>query len=184
MCKQTETQLHVLANCAKYLNRFKWRHDSILKTIINKLSRSPKEKLEIFVDCEEIGNHRCTSDIFETLRPDITLVIDDKVIVIELTVCFDTNTEKSRNYKQSRYRNLREQLLIAVNNFEVIYLEFTTLGFISKNSYDPFNDLLKTLEINQDRSITKCMEVAIRGSYYIFCRRNKAWENSELLNYY
>ena len=29
MCHQTETQLHIFSNCTKYLDRYKWRHDSI-----------------------------------------------------------------------------------------------------------------------------------------------------------
>ena len=183
MCHQTETQLHIFSNCSKYLDRYKWRHDSILKTILNKLSRSTRNRLEIFADCEEV-NYICTSEIFEKSRPDIAVVTENKVIVIELTVCFDTNTEKSRLYKQNRYHQLRDELLIPHNDFEIIYLEFSTLGFISKSSYVPFNAFLNNLEINQDRCIIKCMETAIRGTYYVFCRRNKTWEVSELLNFY
>ena len=183
MCQQTETQLHVLSNCSKYLDRYKWRHDSILKTILNKLSRSPREGVEIFADLEG-SNFRCTSDIFENMRPDITVVIRNKVVVIELTVCFDTNTEKSRVYKQNRYQTLRNELLIAHDEFDVLYVEFTTSGFIGKNSYIAFNSFLRNLDVNQDRCIIKCMEVAIRGSYYVFCRRNKPWEVRELLNFY
>ena len=183
MCQSTETQLHIMLNCSRYLDRYKWRHDSILKTILNKLYRSSKQNIEIFADCDEV-NYRCTSDIFENCRPDIAVVIERKVVAIELTVCFDTNTEKSRNYKQNRYRTLRDELLIANDEFEVIYVEFTTLGFISKKSYVPFNALLHELEINQDRCVIKCMETATRGTYYIFCCRNKSWEVSELLNFY
>ena len=58
-----------------------------------------------------------------------------KVWVVELTVCFETNTKKSGDYKQTRYENLKRELQIECDDFEVIYFEVTTLGSISKDSY-------------------------------------------------
>ena len=183
MCQGNETQLHVFSNCSKYLDRYTWRHNSVLLTTLNKISRSTCENVEIYADLEN-SNYPCTSDLFQQQRPDILVKIGDTVIVIELTVCFDTNTEKSRQYKENRYSALKDQLLIPCNNFELLFVEFTTLGFISKSSYKPFNSFLKKLGINQDRTVRKCMETAIRGTYFIFCRRNKPWQVSELLNFY
>ena len=40
-CSKMETQLHVFSNCVNSLNRYTWRHDSILNTILHKLLRSP-----------------------------------------------------------------------------------------------------------------------------------------------
>ena len=183
MCKKTETQLHIFSNCCKYLERYTWRHDSILNTILNKISRSSSDGIQIFADCPGC-NYPCTSDLFQRSRPDIVVKFNNKVVVIELTVCFDTNTEKSRVYKQTRYKNLKEELLAQCNEFDIIFLEFTTLGFISKNSYTSFITFLRTLGVNEDRTVVKCMETAIRGTYYIFCRRNKSWEVNDLLNFY
>ena len=117
-------------------------------------------------------------------RPDLVVVIDKRVIVLELTVCFDTNTIKSRDYKKTRYTNLRDELVIACDIFEVIYLEVTCLGLISKDSYVQFCKFLEELELNIDRTVYKCMETAIRASYYIFCRRNKEWIDTKLLLFY
>ena len=184
MCKKGETMLHVFSNCPKYLDRYKWRHDFILKLVANKIDRSnTQNSIELYVDCEKT-DYRCTSDLFESLRPDIVVIVGNKVIVIELTVCFETNTEKSRNYKQDRYKSLKDQLLIACEEFELIFIEFTTLGFISKQSYTPFHTFLKKLGINENRTIVKCMETSIRATYFIFCRRNKEWKDPELLNFY
>ena len=139
--------------------------------------------MKLYVDCENL-NYRCTSDLLLSLRPDIVIVIDNKVTVIELTVCFETNTQKSRTYKQNRYIALKDQLLVPCDEFELIYLEFTSLGFISKNSVTPFNVFLKGLGINENRTVTKCMETVIRTTYFIFCRRNKDWNDQELLSFY
>ena len=149
-----------------------------------KISRSSEQNsIELYVDCEKL-DYRCTSDLFRSLRPDIVIKSSNKVIVIELTVCFETNTEKSRTYKQTRYKYLKDDLVIPCEEFEIIYLEFTTLGFISKNSYTPFEKFLKKLGVNDNRTFIKCMETAIRATYFIFCRRNKEWTNPDLLNFY
>ena len=85
-------------------------------------------------------------------RPDLVVVIDKRVIVLELTVCFDTNTIKSRDYKKTRYTNLRDELVISCDIFEVIYLEVTCLGLISKDSYVQFCKFLEELELDIDRN--------------------------------
>ena len=85
---------------------------------------------------------------------------------------------------QNRYQQLKDELLIEHEEFDIIYLEFTSLGFIGKSSWESINKFLRSLGVNIDRCIYKCMETTIRGSYYIFCRRNKSWEVSELLNFY
>ena len=186
MChKGPETQLHILSNCSNCLDRYSWRHNSVLLTIVNKLSRATCNNLEIYADLP--NNNRtypCTSDLFSRSRPDIVIKLNDKVIVLELTVCFETNTVKSRNYKQSRYRELKEELLIACDVFTMTFLEVTTLGFISSASYIPFNDFLTEIGVNKDRTTAKCMETAIRATYYIFCRRGKTWTSPDLLDFY
>ena len=108
MCKKAETMLHVFSNCQKYLERYKWRHDSILQLKANKIYRSDTDKLiELYVDCENY-KYRCPSDLFESLRPDLVVIKADTVTVLELTVCFETNTQKSREYKQNRYKALHD----------------------------------------------------------------------------
>ena len=183
LCQQPETQLHIFSNCTSYLNRYTWRHDSILKSISNKLSRSPVNDVKIHVDCEQL-QFPCTTEFFNRSRPDIVVKVGNSIYVIELTVCFDTNTNKSRAYKQNRYENLKKELLIECEHFEIIYLEITTLGFCSKESFEQISKLLKMLQIYQDRTIIKLMETAIRATYYIFCRRNNSWSNPDLLNFY
>lgn len=128
--------------------------------------------------------YKCPTELFNNLRPDVVIMINQRIIVIELTICFETNTEKSRNYKQGRYKQLRDDLSIQCESFDIIFVEFTTLGFISTLSNNPFQKLLKELDINYDRTIYKCMETAIRASYFIFCRRNKIWNEPQLLNFY
>ena len=43
----------------------------------------------------------------------------------------------------------------------MIFLEITSLGFISKQSYKTFAKFLKSVGVNSDDAIFKCMETAI-----------------------
>ena len=44
--------------------------------------------------------------------------------------------------------------------------------------------LCRLFNLQDDRIITKCMEVALRATFYIFCKRNKNWSCPEKLNFY
>ena len=182
-CKRAETQLHVLSNCVPNLNRYTWRHDSILWTILKKISSSVEDEVQIYADCCEV-QYKCSSELFLSKRPDIVVIKSRKVWVVELTVCFETNTKKSRDYKQTRYENLKRELQIECDDFEVIYFEVTTLGFISKDSYKQMSKFLSECKTNVDRVIYKCMETSIRASFFVFCGRNKEWTDPELLKFY
>ena len=65
----------------------------------------------------------------------------------------------------------------------VLFLEFTSLGFVGKQSYKPFAKYVKSVGVDSDHAIFKCTETAIWASYFIFCRRNKSWTDPESLNY-
>ena len=181
LCENIQTQLHVLLNCNKCLVRYTWRHDSVLNSLVQQLCQV-KAAENIYCDCNKLG-YKNTSQLFQSQRPDIAIIEKDVIVVIELTVCYETNSTKSREYKKNRYKDLKDQLLVRAKNLKIYYLELTSLGFISKESYDPFNRYLKELKINGDHAIYKCMETIIRSSYYIFCRRNKSWTDPDLLNY-
>ena len=83
----------------------------------------------------------------------------------------------------NRYKDLKSQLIDSSKNLRVLIVEYTSLGFISKESYHPFGKYLKEIKVNHEHAIYKCMETIIRSSYYIFCRRNKSWTDPDLLDY-
>ena len=111
-------------------------------------------------------------------RPDVVIEIRDEIIVIELTCPFELNARKSREYK----KEIQGELLTPKSRFSLILLEVTSLGFVTEN-VKLFRNLLKTIEINETYMIGKMQEVAIRSSYYIYCRRNKVWNEPELISY-
>ena len=179
-CGQLEKQLHILSNCVSYLECYKWRHDSILRCSSHFFEKLANNGWNVFVDCEKLPK-KCPSELFETQRPDIVFLKGEEMVLVELTCCFESNTGRSRQYKQKRYENLQSQLLVPCSNFRVLFLEITTIGFIGKQSLHHFTNFCKEVKIDSDRAIYKYMEMAVRATYYIFCRRNKAWTDPELL---
>ena len=62
----------------------------------------------------------------------------------------------------------------------------STLGIMGRSSESLFLmlDDLKFDKTVQKHIIRKTMNIAIRCSYYVFCRRNKAWNNPDLLDFW
>ena len=61
----------------------------------------------------------------------------------------------------------------------------STLGIMGKSSESlllMFDDL-KLEKTAQKYILKKVMNIAIRCSYYMFCRRNKPWTNPDLMDF-
>ena len=89
----------------------------------------------------------------------------------------------ARRRKQEKYRDLRSQILVPCEKFKVVTEGIRTLGFITKKMRK-FPRLCRSLNLQDIRIVAKCMEVALRATFYIFCTRNKNWTCPELLNFY
>ena len=131
----------------------------------------------------DILGYKNPSELFRNLRPDIVLLKRDSLVSIELTCCFETNLINSRNYKIDRYCNLEEDCNLNVK-VKKLYVEVSSLGFLSKNIKE-----LKTLrrqnaDINVNRMLQKISEVAIRSTYLIYTKRNSKWTNLDTLKFY
>ena len=184
LCSKLQTQLHIFSNCKPALEqkRYTWRHDSVLFTILHHLKQRISPTFRVYADCVASGLD-CTSTLFETQRPDIVIANDRKMVAIELTIPYETNSNNAKLRKRNRYKNLKSNLIIPCDEFEVVTLEVTTLGFVTKD-IARFKSVMKGLNINTDRMISKMSEVALRATFFIYCRRNKVWENPELLQFY
>ena len=136
--------------------------------------------MKLFVD---LDGHPDPGECFGLQRPDIVIINRKEVIVIQLSVCYETHTEEARKFKKRRYRNLKSDLSIEWEKLNIIYVEITTLGFVSRNIKD-FAKFVKPLGISYERMIGKCMETALRASFYIFTPRDKESSNPELRNFY
>ena len=89
--------------------------------------------MKLFVDLDGYPN---PGECFGSQRLDIVIINGKEVIVIELSVCYETRTEEARNFKKRRYQNLKSDLSIEWEKLNIIYVEITTLGFVSRNIKD------------------------------------------------
>ena len=108
--------------------------------------------------------------------------IRDTLTVIELNCPYETNTTKSREYKETRYKEIKSKFLTPPSNFQLMFLEVTSLGFVTKN-IKTSRHFFKSININERHLIGKLQEVAIRCSYLIYCQRNKNWNEPNLISY-
>ena len=88
-------------------------------------------------------------------------------------------TQKNHENKKRRYENLKNELIIPTSNFNLILLKITSFGFVA-NDVEYFNGFMLKLNPGYERFIYKCQELAIKNSFYIYCRCNKQWLNPEL----
>ena len=181
LCKCLQTQFHVLSNCTHSLRRYTWRHDSILYTVIQHISSSLPQDYELYADLPQL---RLPSPaiLFQNQRPDIIIKHGNNYIIIELTCPNESRLILSRDYKVDKYKNLKDNLLYPCDKFELVFFEVSTLGFMSIN-VGSFRKVLRTLKCDENRVISKCCEVAIRCSFFIYCRRDKSWTDPDILNF-
>ena len=113
----------------------------------------------------------------EDFRPDLVITTNTNIYIVELTVGFETNIRKNEERKQSKYTDIinnlsKEKKVLFVN------LSMGACGVVGKESGKLFS-MLKEFGMNEMEShflIRKLMNVCIRSTYFIFCKREKAWE--------
>ena len=117
----------------------------------------------------------------ERYRPDIIFIKNKLLLIIELTVGFETNITKNFERKKEKY----EQLIYNLSTEYTVEYVNLSLGALSVvNEKSELKKKLPKFGINDQSAnfITKrIMKICIRTAYYIFCMRNKEWENPEHL---
>ena len=182
LCHNPQTLGHVVAGCniALTQGRYTWRHNSVLKIIANTLSRSCKS---LYVDLPSFASHCIVTGDQE--RPDIVIVQNKTVTLIELTVGFETNMAGNSTRKREKYKPLMNRLKSSYDKVVYCNVSMGACGFIEKDS-KRFFELLSNLHVSDTeiKYLTKKMiNICIRASYFIFCCRNKEWTNPELLDF-
>ena len=121
----------------------------------------------------------------DNLRPDLLLVLPNKCLyILELTVGFESNIRKNSHRKHSKYNDLIRQQEHLFSKVKYVNLSVSALGVFDQLSQS-FLDMLKDLNYNpstRNYIVRKISNIAIRTTYYIFCRRDKDWNNPNLLS--
>ena len=100
-CLAPETLLHVVAGCQSYLERFTWRHDSVLNFLATNLQTVSGSHLYV-----DLPRYKSPSIITgDTYRPDLLLLTSTGTLyIVELTVGFESNLQKNVERKKSKYK--------------------------------------------------------------------------------
>ena len=175
-----QTSKHVLSGCTPCLDKYTWRHNSILLNIANILKPLVKT---IYVGLP--GRFLCSDSITRARnRPDMIFIdSENKMYIAELTVDHESNVDRNIKQKADKYSHLLkdQRLLRTYKKVEFINLVITTGGVFSKDT-KPFFTMLNFLQANIVKYIAiRVIAVCIRTSYYIFCMREKDWMTPELM---
>ena len=118
-------------------------------------------------------------------RPDIALVQQKVVPIIELTIGFETNMEGNSARKRDKYKSLKASLMPIYDGVNYVNVSMGACGFIEKDSKNLF-DLLRCLKLPENEILfltRRITNTCIRALYYIFCRRSKEWTSPKLLSF-
>ena len=146
-CNNRETVHHVLNACPVPLDegRYTWRHDNILLYILETMQKginASNQDVDITSDLK-LGSWskqgistvplQCTQT---NLIPDICALWknEKKLVIVELSVPFETNTEKTHEYKERKYAPLISD--IESKRYSVKYspIEVGSRGYISPDN--------------------------------------------------
>ncbi|GFR82829.1 reverse transcriptase [Elysia marginata] len=115
-----------------------------------------------------------------TLRPDIVIhsPSTQQVIMVELTVPYESRMEQAHNYKKEKYLNLTKELEESGYRAKIIPIEISARGFAGSSAYD----LLSKLSISgnkRTKALKLLAETAENSSRWIWCRRNEQLVHKE-----
>ena len=112
LCNKIQSNLHVLSNCSSIpsLERYKTRHDIILQLIADWIIlRNYLHRLHSGI-CMIPNWIQLNVFFLPSVRPDLILLDDSKIAVLELTICHEKNILKSRSFKRNKYRDINVRL--------------------------------------------------------------------------
>jgi hypothetical protein len=172
LCNCVQTNKHVLSNCGHKisLSRYTIRHNNILNQLATWINSKIPSTSKLYVDLPT-ANFLQSADLFNNLRPDLAVVDTNKVHVLELTVCHETNLESSKAYKTNKYKNLNQHKADVIKNHSLIIntCELSVLGFVSVD--DSFFTELK-IEKFDSAFVSELTKSVIELSYNIYIHRN------------
>ena len=191
-CDSFCTLGHMLSACSKSLDRFKFRHDSVLSHLLNTINKNKKEEVTTYADLNgwRVNGGTVPPDLALTEQiPDLVIIDRSmspaKVVLLELTVPWDSaNSFKSAlDRKTARYERLAldlEERGFAVSNMP---LEVGCRGVIDKRNLLVLETICNMFNIRAHQKLKGALgRIALLGSYRIYlARRSSEWSGGELI---
>ena len=153
------------------LERYTRRHNNILQLLAEWISTTRSVNQSLYVDIHPDQWISVDKVFQQSSRPDLVLVDNSEISILELTVCHETHLTKSKQYKLDKYINIREKLQPQFSKYsvEIYSIEVSTIGFISDCS-----DFQKSMKLPKfSKSFIRSLIVSVLfDSYNIYCKRN------------
>ena len=132
-CGVDQTNKHILSNCSSpdALAQYTSRHNTVLEIIVKWIVPQMNSNQTLFCDIGVPGTkHVC--DLFNGPGSDIAIVSPLRIVVGELTICHETNMQRSREYKLNQYSNLEAAISSEFKSRKVVVhtIEVSALGFV------------------------------------------------------
>jgi len=172
LCHGVQSNKHVLSNCSHpdALTRFTNRHNKILDLLAAWFASKLSNKSTIFVDLPG-SKYMQVTDLFTSVRPDLAIVNEKSVLILELTICHETNLVSSKLYKETKYKDLDsfKTGIIADHNLILTTCELSVLGFLQfdKTVFKKFD-----IPMFDDIIITSIAKSVIQSSFDIYTHRD------------
>ena len=166
-----QTNKHLLSNCSSLLERYTIRHNAILEKLAQWIDTHKSASQCLLVDLPSSRFSTLERVFQSSVRPDIVIQEDARVLVLELTACHESNLLKSKEYKENKYRNISTHLLPCLAQVPVLVftVEVSVLGIVSnlKSSTQAANlpDIPQSL-------LSAISKSTIMNSFEIFRSRN------------
>ena len=192
-CSSANTLGHMLSACNKSLDRFSFRHDSVLTHLLKTINANKKEGVTTFAD---LNGWRVNGG---TVPPELTLtnqipdlvIIDRsvtpaKVVLLELTVPWDaaSSFKAACDRKLARYERLALDIEEKGYSVANMPLEIGCRGVIDKRSALVLETICNLVGIRALQKLKGALSrIALLGSYRIFlARRSPEWSGGELIS--
>ena len=108
------------------------------------------------------------------LRPDLVAYSEEtkSAILVELTVCFETNFEEARARKEAKYSELVDEVEQNGYTVDMITIEVGSRGFVNFDSFRNLQDAVGASQKELHHLLISVSSTAIKGSFTIWTNRN------------
>ena len=191
-CNAISTLGHLLSCCPKALDRFKFRHDSVLSHLLTTIVKHKKEEVTVYADLNgwRVNGGTLPPDMVLTEQiPDLVIIdkseTPTKVILVELTVPWDSSNsfQAALERKTARYERLAGDLREGGYTTSNLPLEIGCRGVISARNSLVMETICNIIKIPSKQKLKGALgRIALQGSYRIWlARRSQEWSGGELI---
>ena len=189
LCQAKGTLHHILNNCEKMLDRYLWRHNSILHSLLMSIKPTLHDGQQVYADLEgeTFNGGTVPPTVVPTQqKPDLCFIDFNKkdIILIELTVPFETNIAEAHQRKQDRYAGLVHNIREAGWNPVEICLEIGSRGLITPENKKRLMDMIRLCKckVKYPALRDSIVKNVLFGSYVIFYSRSEhVWKSQKYL---